>query len=188
VVTPELIHVIDWATRYTDALNPLIETMLTAANAVARVQTVSTKRLLLNTTGLSVVFPAFLNSLVQAGDDFIHEDNFLHIGTEEAPEDLWVKHAIPMADAATNSLFGAVGRLVKSHSDDLKPVTDIVKALFDVVPPLIRPEQTAQMLVEMRTRFEKMYGGTPEQRALRVRIVLDSLPGLAAPINAVGGP
>jgi len=43
------------------------------------------------------------------------------------------------------------------------------------------------MVAELRTRFEKMYQGTPEQRALQVRIVLDSLPGVAAPIAAVGG-
>ncbi len=69
-------------------------------------------------------------------------------------------------------------------------MTEIVRALFGgVVPPLIRPADTAQMMAEMRTRFEKkMYQGTPpEQRALQVRIVLDSLPGVAAPIAAIGG-
>jgi hypothetical protein len=43
------------------------------------------------------------------------------------------------------------------------------------------------MLVELRTRFQKLYGGTPEQRALQVRVVLDNLPGIAAPIDAIGG-
>jgi hypothetical protein len=42
------------------------------------------------------------------------------------------------------------------------------------------------LLAELRSRFEKMYAGTPEQRALRVRIVLDSLPGVAAPLGAMG--
>jgi len=44
------------------------------------------------------------------------------------------------------------------------------------------------MLVELRTRFEKLYSGTPEQRALRVRIVLDDLPGVAAPLGVMGAP
>jgi hypothetical protein len=55
------------------------------------------------------------------------------------------------------------------------------------VPPLMRPQGMSEMLVELRSRLEKMYGGTPEQRALQVRIVLDSLPGVAAPLGAVGG-
>jgi hypothetical protein len=42
------------------------------------------------------------------------------------------------------------------------------------------------MLVELRSRFEKLYAGTPEQRALQVRIVLDSLPGVAAPLGVLG--
>jgi hypothetical protein len=64
---------------------------------------------------------------------------------------------------------------------------DSVRALTDVVPPLMRPQGMSEMLVELRSRLEKMYGGTPEQRALQVRIVLDSLPGVAAPLGAVGG-
>jgi hypothetical protein len=91
-------------------------------------------------------------------------------------------------DEAQFSLFAAVGRVVSNHMNDLLPVTDLVKALMDVAPPLLRPEDTADFLVEMRTRLEKMYGGTPDQRALQVRIVLDSLPGIAAPLNAIGGP
>lgn len=189
VVTPQLISVIDRATRYTDALNPLVETMLIAANAVAQVQTVSTKQLLTNTTGVSVAFPGFVNALVDAGDLSTHTNvNFVHRGIEDLSDDTFWTKVIPTMEEAEKGLFGAVGKLLSSHVGELLPVTDIVKALFDVVPPLIRPEAIGDMLVEMRTRFEKMYGGTPEQRALQVRIVLDSLPGIAAPIAAVGGP
>lgn len=189
VVTPQLISVIDRATRYTDALNPLVETALIAANAVAEVQTVSTKQLLTNTAGLSVAFPGFINSLADAGDLSTHTNaNFVHRGIEDLPDDVFWNKVLPTMEEAEHGLFGAVGKLLSSHVGDLLAVTDIVKALFDVVPPLIRPEAVADMLVEMRTRFEKMYGGTPEQRALQVRIVLDSLPGLAAPIGAIGGP
>ncbi|MGA8547718.1 MAG: Mammalian cell entry related domain protein [Mycobacterium sp.] len=187
VVTPQLIHVIDWGTRYTDALNPLIETMLSAANAVAKVQTVSTKRLLINTTGLSVAFPTFVKSLIDAGDGFIQPVDYINWTLKDATQKEYEDLFLPTVIEAETGLFGAVGRLLSTHSRDLHPVTEIVKALFDVVAPLIRPEQMGQMVAELRTRFEKMYGGTPEQRALRVRLVLDSLPGVAAPIAAVGG-
>ncbi len=42
-------------------------------------------------------------------------------------------------------------------------------------------------LVELRTRFERLYAGSPEQRALQVHIVLDQIPGVQAPVSALGG-
>lgn len=189
VITPQLINVIDRATRYTDALDPLIETMLIAANAVAEVQTVPTARLLANTTGLSVVFPSLLTAVANAGDALAHADmNWMHEGIGDLTDDQWYKtFGIPTLDFTSNGIFGSVGKLESSHVADLLPLVNGVQSLTDVVAPLLRPDGVAQMLVELRSRFEKLYAGTPEQRALQVRIVLDSLPGVAAPLG-IGGP
>jgi hypothetical protein len=189
VLTPQLIQVVDRATRYTDALDPLIETALIAANAVAQVQTVSTARLLTNTTGLSVVFPSTVDALTDLGENYLHNgENFGHHELMDRTTDEWDHIDIPTIEVGSVGVFADVGKLESKHVDDLLPVVDTVKALTDVVPPLIRPEGFAQSLAELRSRFEKMYAGTPEQRALRVRIVLDSLPGVAAPLSAIGGP
>ena len=40
---------------------------------------------------------------------------------------------------------------------------------------------------ELRMRLERLFSGPPDQRAVNVRVILDSLPGVAAPIDAVGG-
>lgn len=186
VVTPQLIQVIDRATRYTDALNPLVETMLIAANAVAKVQTVSTEQLLINTTGISVAFPGFVNSLIKGGDNLLWPGNLLKNAIMDNTPEKYVENYAFLQEANVG-LFKSLGQLLRSHSEDLYPVTEIVRALFGVLPPLIRPADTSHMVAELRTRFEKMYQGTPEQRALQVRIVLDTLPGVAAPITAVGG-
>lgn len=189
VLTSQLIDVVDRATRYTDALNPLIETALIAANSVAHVQTVSTERLLAHATGVSVVFPSAVDAMVNAGNSFLHDDaNWEHRTHADYTDDEWEKRFLPTLELASGGLFADIGRLESSHIRDLLPVTDTVKALTDVVPPLIRPEGFAQTMTELRTRFESLYGGTPEQRALQVRIVLDSLPGVAAPLGALGGP
>lgn len=187
VVTPQLISVIDRATRYLDGLNPLLETMLTVADAVNKVQTVSTAQLLTNATGLSIAFPAFVDAATHAGDEF---DNsglvvFDHTGGEVTP-DFWKQHYLPTVQLAAHGLFGAVGKLESSHVEELLPATEMVKMLTDTVPGLVRPTDIADTLVELRTRFEKLYGGTPEQRAVQVHIVLDSLPGVAAPLDAMG--
>lgn len=188
VLTPRLIQVIDRATRYTDALNPLIETALIAANAVAQVQTVSTAQLLTNATGLSVAFPPFVNAATDTGDNLLHLVNYAHFDLLDLNDENFKKRFLATYEEASKGLFAAVGRLEATHVGDLLPTINIVNALTDVVPPLIRPEGFAQMLAEVRTRFEKMYAGTPDQRALQVRIVLDNLPGVAAPLAAVGGP
>lgn len=189
VLTPQLIQVVDRATRYTDALDPLFETALIAADAVAQVQTVSTERLLANATGVSVVFPSTVDALMGAGHNLIHDDaNIQGRIHSDYTEEEWQHLFIPTLELASGGLFADIGKLESSHLGQLLPVTDTVKALTDVVPPLIRPEGFAEMLAELRTRFERMYGGTPEQRMVQVRIVLDSLPGVAAPLGAMGAP
>lgn len=188
-LTPQLIDVIDRATRYTDALDPLIETTFIATNAVARAQTVSTMQLLTNATGLSVVFPSTVNTLVDTGVNALHNDqNFNHRGSADPTDDDWQHRYLATLQVASEGVFNDIGKLESKHVGDLLQVIGSVKALTDVVPPLIRPEGFAQTLAELRSRFEKMYAGTPEQRALQVRIVLDSLPGVAAPVAAMGGP
>jgi hypothetical protein len=187
MLTPQLIQVVDRATRYTDALDPLIETALIAANAVAQVQTVSTARLLTNTTGLSIVFPSTVDALTGLGENYLHNnENFGHHELMNRTADEWEHLDTPTIEVGSVGVFADVGKLESKHVGDLLPVTDTVKALTDVVPPLIRPAGFAHLLAELRSRFEKMYAGTPEQRALRVRIVLDSLPGVAAPLGAMG--
>lgn len=189
VVTPQLIQVIDRTTRYTDALNPLIETMVMAAKAVTAVQTVSTEQLLTNTTALSVVFPAFAGAATGLGNEFTNAGlvYFDHSG-EFLSEDFWLNRYTATIELSSTGLFQAVGELETSHIDELIPAVGLVKLLTDVVPGLVRPEGIADTLVELRTRLEKLYAGTPDQRALQVHVVLDNLPGVAAPLGVMGGP
>jgi hypothetical protein len=94
---------------------------------------------------------------------------------------------LPTVESTSNGIFAAVGLLEVSHVADLLPLIDGIKPITDVITPLLRPVGIGDMLVELRSRFEKLYAGTPEQRALQVRIVLDSLPGVAAPLGVLGG-
>jgi hypothetical protein len=181
-VTPQLIQVVDRATRYTDALNPLIETMLIAANAFAVAQTVPTAQLLTNATGLTVVLPPFIASATDT------TDRLDHTGVDSMSEDFYRNRLMKSNDLATYALFDRLGALEGKHMTELLPFLDVTKAITDIVPGLIRPQSLQQELLELRTRLEKMYSGTPEQRALQVRVVLDSLPGVAGPLAAIGGP
>ncbi len=190
VITPQLVGVIDRITRYTDALNPLIETVFIATNTLAEVQTVSTQRLLANATGIGVTIPGLLNSITDSGDAVTHGDNnWMHEGMGDLSDYQWYEEwGVPHWNAIVDGIFGSVGKVESSHIGDLLPMINGFKAITDTAAPLLRPEGVGDTLVELRRRFETLYGGTAEQRALQVRIVLDKLPGVAAPIDAMGGP
>jgi hypothetical protein len=181
-LTPQLISVIDRATRYTDALDPLIETVVVSANALVKVQTVSTAQLLTNATGLSVATP----SISDAGLDAL--DRLDHSGFDTMTEDFYRNRVLLSTDLGTKALFDRFGTLEGKHMTELLPFIDLAMALTSIAPGLIRPDAIGQELADLRTRFEALYTGAPGQRAVEVHIILDSLPGVAAPLAAIGGP
>lgn len=206
--TPKLIEVIDRVTRYTDGLNPLFETAITVTQAIADVQTVSTEQLLSNTTSIAVGFPEFNDVAIETArriSDFSYYpgQTFPRAATI-APrlgppyaEGLTVPNIstvsperfkdvyLTFGDLVSTGLFAAVGKLLGSHVDDLFPLIMGITALTDATPPLLRPADIARTLAELRSRFEKLYAGNGAQRAISVRVVLDSLPAMGASLGIV---
>ncbi len=214
VINQRLISVIDRATRYTDGLNPLLETMVMVTSAVTKVQTVRTEQLLRNATGIAVALPGFLDAAVEVGDDYLHgyvvdftveegiKANPFFAGLDDHLREVFLSNArllasdpdeymkqvyVPYLEVSGDAVFGSVGKLESTHMIDLKPAVGIVQSLAEVVPALVNPTGVAGTLQELRTRLERMFAGSPEQRALQLRIVLDELPGVAAPVEAIGG-
>lgn len=206
-LTPQLIQVIDRVTRYTDGLNPLFETAVTVTRAVADVQTVPTERMLTNSASIVAAFPGFTDAAIEASrriTDFKYYPGqapcppaqtvpqqlaypYLECTAVEnladMSEDYFRNAPLEFGKFASEGLFAAVGKLERSHVDDLYPLIAGTKALTDVIPPLLRPQDIAEKLAELRTRFERLYAGNGDQRAISIRVVLDSLPGVAAPIG-----
>lgn len=204
-LTPQLISVIDRVTRYTDGLNPLFETAVTMSRAVEAVQTVPTEQLLTNLSTSIAAFPVFTDAAVTAGTRIIKYDYYPgqvvdaassgprlerpYVQGVKAPslgdlsDDYFRKHFLDSMDVIQNGVFAAVGLLVSSHVDDLFPLISGVKAITDTGPVLLRPQDVAEKLAELRDRFEKLYAGNGDQHAISVRILLDSLPGVAAPLG-----
>jgi hypothetical protein len=182
VLTPRLVDVIQRVADYTDGLDPLLETMLVVSTSLANVQNVSTAELLTNATGISVAFPGFVNAATDVGD------NFVHASLDNVTDDFFQNTYKPTIAYTSTGLFGAVGTLVSTHSTDLAPLTDMIKVLTDVAPGVIPSDEIADTARELRIRLQKLFEGTPDRRAVDVKVVLDSLPGVAAPIEAVAGP
>lgn len=177
----QLISVIDRAEQYTDGLSPLIETLVNSLRAVADVQKVSTARLLANATGISVAFPTFTDGAVYAGDRLVASK------FGELSEETFKGPVEEIVKLGTVDLFGAFGRILGNNVDTLLPAVDEVKSLTDPVPALFRPAEFSNTLVQLRTRFEHLFAGNDQQRALQVRIVLDKLPGVEAPLGMGAG-
>lgn len=215
VVTPKLISVMDRATRYTDALNPLFETMIQVSTTVTDIQTVPTEQLLRNTTAAMVGVPAFLDGAINAGQGYIWNAIGAHVDADDIrAQTRYLKYydkqktdyfnsalADLQADpdkfvygrlreyfvGAKFDLFSKFGDLEGSHTYDLFPMLASVKALADVVPRLVQPEDLGNKLGELRSRLTRMYEGSGDQRALQVHVVLDQLPGVQAPLSVMLG-
>jgi len=209
-LTPQLITVIDRVTRYTDGLNPLFETAVTVSRALEAVQTVPPEQLLRNLSSAVAAFPAFTDAAVTFATRIIKYDYYPdrvrgpavssapslqqpYIADEDVPSlgevspQYFKDHFIGTLDVIQNGLFAAVGKLVYSHVDDLTPLISGLKAVTDAGPVLLRPADVAEKLSELRSRFEKLYAGNGDQRAVSVHLILDSLPGVAAPLGVVTG-
>ena len=205
-LTPQLISVIDRVTRYTDGLNPLFETAVTVSRAVEAVQTDPTEELLAKLSSAVAAVPAFADQALIMGRRTIdfsyypgqvrgpavssgprYEFPFMQDATVPSMGDIspefFAKNWIPYLNLTRDGVFGAVGRLETSHVDDLFALIAGIKSVTDTGPVLLRPQDVAEKLAELRTRFEKLYAGNGDQRAVSVRILLDSLPGVAAPIG-----
>jgi hypothetical protein len=205
-LTPQLVKVIDRVTRYTDGLNPLFETAVTVTRAVADVQTVPTEQLVTNTATAIAAYPPFADAVATGGTRLVdyayypghsktpapssglkltrpYMDEIKVIDLADESETYFQSVYIGFLNVASKGLFAAVGKLLYSHVDDLFPLITGIQAITDAGPPLLRPADIAQKLAELRSRFEKLYAGNGKQRAISVRILLDSLPGVAAPLG-----
>jgi len=209
-LTPQLVNVIDRVTRYTDGLNPTFETAVTMTRTIDAAQTVPTEQLLANLAPAIAAFPAFTDAALVTGRriiDFSYypgqnlqsaassgprlEFPFLQAtkveNLSDETEPFFRGVAYHTTDLLANGLFASVGKLVSSHVDDLYPLITGLKSITDTGPVLLRPQDVAQKLADLRSRFETLYAGDGQQHAISVRILLDSLPGVAAPLGIVAG-
>ncbi|MEZ0355262.1 MlaD family protein [Mycobacterium sp. SA01] len=205
-LTPQLIKVIDRVTRYTDGLNPLFETAVTVTRAVEAVQVHPTEDQLIKLSSAVEAVPPFANEAIIAGRRIIDYSyypgqirrpasssgpkfEFPFLTDVDTPSlgdispEFYAKHWDTYLSLAQNGLFGAVGKLVSSHVDDLIPLISGIKAITDTGPVLLRPKDVAEKLSDLRSRFENLYAGNGTQHAVSVRILLDSLPGVASSVG-----
>jgi hypothetical protein len=215
VINQRLIDVIERGTRYANGVTPLLETILIVGKAVADVQTVSTERLLRNIAGVSVGAPSWIDGLVRTVDDSLHtglsdinlamgDPLFNHYATTydaqlkshydselklaETDMDTFVYGSVKgYFDAASTDLFVKVGNVLSTHTYDLFPVVEELRSITSVVPQIVNADGIGETLRELHSRLVHMYEGSGEQRAMQVKIVLDEIPAVTAPLGLAVG-
>lgn len=213
VTTPKLVSVINRATRYTDALNPLFETLIQVSTTITDVQQVSTEQLLRNATATAVGIPPLMDAVLSAGDHYLNtsigdgfdpeatrahnpyyqyysdtQKKYFDDATEVLatdPEKFVWGRVQEYFVGAQYDLFSKIGEIEMTHMYELFPLLEHVRIMADVVPRLVNPVELGDKLRELRSRLERMYIGSGDQHALQVRILLDQLPGIAAPLGVV---
>jgi hypothetical protein len=192
-----------------------VETLFTVTTSVTNVQTVSTAQLLRNTTGIIVPLPGLTDAVVSLlhhwrmtypaegydPQEEIKSNPFVNLYDAELkrhyddnrkllqanPEQFVYGRLKAVLKGADTDVFSAVGKLESSHIYELFPAIELLRIMADVVPKLINPVDIADKLHELRSRLQRMYEGSGDQRALQVRIILDELPGVAAPLGLALG-
>ncbi|MBC2639492.1 MULTISPECIES: Mce family protein [unclassified Rhodococcus (in: high G+C Gram-positive bacteria)] len=181
-LTDSMIAGLDEVVRYTDGLTPMIDAGLLFADRVAQTQQALPSELLGRVNDILAVFPAFNR---QAIDSLTHIYNSTYNQRPDGSvgvDDPFMDETDAGLTLAAGQLFGQAGQLLKSHGEELTPVTEVVGELAGVVPHLYdggaRPERLRDAVERLDTTFEDSGDG----QRLNLRIVLDDLPALAAPL------
>ncbi|MFE2996953.1 Mce family protein [Nocardia sp. NPDC059246] len=187
-LTESMITTLDKVIRYTDGLTPLIQTGIVVADRAAKTQQAMPSELLGRANDILAVLPAFSGQTVDAlwalFDISFNKapDGSFHVDDEamdQADQGLYL---------AANNLFGSAGRLLASHQTELTPVTQLVQALTDTVPQLLDGGAALGKLSTLVDRYNGVFSGPDGAKTLNLRLVLDNLPMLAAPLALTGLP
>ncbi|WP_297615056.1 hypothetical protein [Nocardia sp.] len=173
VVTDRMVEVVRRIADYTDALAPLIEAGFTVADALAETQQRMPDVQLRQLNTLLDPLPVFTDDAISAVK-----------AVREVPSaETIINKFGPMNDTMqliATGFFGPLGALLGSHTQDFTPLTEILRTVSDPVSSTLQKAQLGTRLDQVLSGFESAYTGPDQDKSLKLRIVLDQLPALAA--------
>ncbi|MGY4103762.1 Mce family protein [Nocardia sp. R16R-3T] len=189
-LTDSMIQSLNKIIKYTDGLTPMIQTGIVFANRAAKAQQAMPSELIGRADDILQVLPAFsqqtIDMLYNAYDNDLNK--FGPGGSFGVSEAVFadVDQAL---DLTANNLFGAAGRLLASHGNELTPDTELVHALVDALPQMMDGGAMPGKLSTLVDRYNRAFSTAPNgSKTLNMRVVLDDLPGIAAPLAVIGLP
>ncbi|RDI68371.1 ABC-type transporter Mla subunit MlaD [Nocardia pseudobrasiliensis] len=182
VVTDRMMDVLRRTADYATGLAPLIETGFIATNAIAETQRRLPSDQLRSLDAVLDPLPGFADAAI-TGTTAIRA---MPSGHEV------VDNFGPMNETMqliATGFFGPLGALLGSHAGDFTPSTEMVRALSDAMGQSMAKARGGDRLQALLAGLDSAYSGPDGDKALRVRVVLDSLPALASALPLPpGGP
>lgn len=180
VVTDRMVEVVRRIADYTDALAPLLEAGFTMANAIAETQQRMPDVQLRQLNTLLEPLPGFTEDAIAGVKALTEVPSAETVITNFGPMNATMR-------LIATGFFGPLGSLLGSHADDFTPLTEMLRTVSDLVSATLRKAQLGARLDQVLSGFESAYSGTDQDKSLKLRIVLDQLPALAAALPLPGG-
>lgn len=180
VVTDRMVEVVRRIADYTDALAPLIEAGFTVANAVAETQQRTPDVQLRQMNTLLDPLPVFTDDAINAVKALTDIPSAEMVITQFGPMNATMQ-------LIATGFFGPLGALLGSHAADFTPLTEVLRTVSDLVSATLRKAQLGPQLDQLLSGFESAYTGPDQDKSLKLRVMLDQLPALAAALPLPGG-
>ncbi|MFC8529924.1 Mce family protein [Nocardia sp. NPDC057227] len=187
-LTTSMVAALDEAVRYTDGLTPLIESGVLFADRVAATQRDLPTEQLRALNDILAVLPGFSTAAVDSLEFVRQSDYNRRPDGTTGVDDAFMDYSDAGLELAATSLFGKAGSLLASHGSEVTPVTLLVKALTDAMPHVLDGGAAPAKLRALLDRYDAAFTGPDGARTLNLRLVLDDLPMIAAPLAATGVP
>ncbi|MBH0776772.1 MlaD family protein [Nocardia bovistercoris] len=176
VLTPKLTELLSQVSRDVEAFTPLFQAIGAMARAYTETRALEPSFLLDQygsaLAGLPPMFTGGLKVLNAANtNEYLSDPK--HI---EKVDQMWTNVRLKLLPSATSTL-----RTAETHVAGLMPI--IAMLLDEVSGSVSAPARSAEQLTELLARLGVAFDGP----ALRARVELDTVPGLAAPLAAVLG-
>ncbi|WP_345348463.1 Mce family protein [Rhodococcus olei] len=183
-LTSDMIKSLDKTVHYLDGVTPWIDTGVLVADRVARTQYALPTDLLSRFNDILGAAPEFSDQAIRSLMNIYDSPSYNRspdgsIGVDDSVFD--------ESDAglalAGNKLFGQAGALLASHGEELTPLIQSVTAASDLFPHLSSGGLNPDAAREIVRRLDSAFVNGPDGKRLRLRIVLDDFPSLAAPLG-----
>ncbi|WP_143859993.1 Mce family protein [Nocardia cerradoensis] len=182
-LTNDVVTSLDKIVRYTNGLNPMIQTGIVFADRIAKTQQALPSESIGYFDSILDSLPAFDREFVAGLNGiFYTEYNRQADGSLGTNADLMDRNDVGLQLGATK-LFGAAGHLLQSHKTELPPIVDAVQAMTDVIPDVLAHGSLTDRFRALIEQYNQAITGPDDAKKLNVRIALDRLPMLAAPFG-----
>lgn len=185
-LSQDMVDTLDKVLTYTDGLTPLIRSGLIFADQVAKTQKAMPTELFGRTDDILAVLPGFLDQTMQgaytafSGKFNQRPDGSMGINDRE------LNNANEGLQNASGALFSAVGTLLRSHAGELTPAVEIIRLFAEPIPGMVGDNIIGPRLRQMVARLNAAFTAPDGTPGLQLRVVMDRLPGIAAPMGLGG--